>query len=82
MKESVPDFVFRPISVALEIKLAKTKARLRTLVEEISADIIAYSAIYDSLIFLVYDLGTIDDETEFKLGLESRGDVRLLIVKH
>ncbi len=82
VKESVPDFVLRPMSLALEIKLAKNKRRLPTLVEEISADIIAYSAIYESLIFLVYDLGTIDDETQFKLGLESRGNVRLLVVKH
>ena len=82
VKESIPDFMFRPLSLALEIKLAKDRARHGKLVDEINADIAAYSTGYQSIIFLVYDLGTIRDEVEFKQGLETTGNISVLIVKH
>ena len=81
-KESIPDFIFRPLSTALEIKLTKDRSRQRKLIDEINADIAAYATGYSSIIFLVYDLGTIRNEIEFKQGLESSGNVSVLIVKH
>ena len=82
VKESIPDFIFRPLSTALEIKLTKDRSRQGKLVDEINADIVAYATGYNSIIFLVYDLGTIRNETEFKQGLESSGNVSVLIIKH
>ena len=62
VKESVPDFVFRPLSLALEVKYVKDRSRLGALVDEINADIAAYLTSYESIIVLVYDVGTIRDE--------------------
>ncbi len=81
-KESIPDFIFRPLSTALEIKLTKDRLRQGKLVDEINADIVAYATGYNSIIFLVYDLGTIRNEIEFTQDLESSGNVSVLIIKH
>jgi len=82
VKESVPDFVFPRWSTALEVKLVKHKDRLGSVVDEINADIRSYSTKYSRLIFLVYDVGTIRDEDEFKSGLEGAGETSVLVVKH
>ena len=82
VKESIPDFIFRPLSTALEVKLAKERSRHGKLVDEINADIAAYAIDYRSIIFLVYDLGTVRDEIEFRRDLESSGNVSVLIIKH
>jgi REase_DpnII-MboI len=82
VKESIPDFIFRPLSLALEIKLSKDRSRHGKLVDEINADIAVYATSYQSIIFLVYDLGTIRDEIEFRQGLEATGNISVLVVKH
>ena len=81
-KESVPDFVFRPLSVALEVKLIKDKANIAKVVDEINADVVAYGKGYERLIFLVYDNGEIRDVDEFKRDIESSGNTRVLVVKN
>jgi len=80
VKESVPDFIFPQLSHALEVKLSKSKPA--NLVDEINADIRSYSTRYSSLLFVVYDLGTIRDDAEFRSGLETAGKVAVIIVKH
>lgn len=82
VKESVPDFIFRPLSLALEVKLSKDQSRLGRLVDEINADIAAYSTNYKSIIFIVYDLGAVRDEVEFRRDFEVSGNVSILVVKH
>lgn len=81
-KESIPDFIFPPLSTALEVKLTKTPARVREVVDEINADVAAYSKKYRQLIFVVYDLGHIRDEVEFRHDLEGAGNVDVIVVKH
>lgn len=81
-KESVPDFIFPRLSVALEVKLAKERARLGTLVDQMNADIASYSTQYSQIIFVIYDLGTIRDEVEFRSGLEKCEHVSVIITKH
>ena len=80
-KEVIPDFVLPPISTAIEVKIIKDASRVKTVIDEINADIGAYSSKYERIIFLVYDLGFIRDEVEFRQGLESPGNVALVIVK-
>lgn len=80
-KELVPDFIFPPLSTALEVKLVKTLARVREVVDEINADIAAYSKKYRQLIFVVYDLGHIRNEVEFRHDLESAGNVDVIVIK-
>lgn len=82
IKESVPDFIFPRLGLALEVKLSKDTAKAKSIVDEINADIRAYSTKYPRLLFLVYDLGSIRDENEFKLGIEDAQNIDLVIVKH
>ena len=56
-KESVPDFILPRLEEAVEIKLVKDRRRIREVIDEINADIAAYSTKYLHLLFIVYDLG-------------------------
>jgi uncharacterized repeat protein (TIGR03803 family) len=78
-KESVPDFIFPHLKLCLEVKLAKSGDKLRAIV---NADIRAYATRYERQLYIVYDVGTIRDEAEFKRDLESAPGVSVLVVKH
>ena len=52
------------------------------MVEEISADITAYKKQYERILFVVYDLGVIRDEVEFKRDIEMTDGVKVIVVKH
>jgi hypothetical protein len=82
VKEVVPDFVFPRLNLALEVKLSKTASKPKELVDEINADTQAYGKQYSRQLFVVYDLGTIRDEVEFRRDLASREGVSIIIVKH
>ncbi len=82
VKESVPDFVVSHFSLAIEVKLIRDLNRVRRVVDEISADMASYSRGYHHLLFLVYDLGYIRDEIEFRHDLEKAPNVSVTIVKH
>lgn len=82
IKEYKPDFIFLKLDLALEIKISKTKIKPKVLVDEINADINAYSKKYTQLLFLIYDLGTIRDEDEFKNDLDNKDNVQILVIKH
>lgn len=82
IKEVVPDFILPKLSLAIEVKLAKTDTKAKTIVDEINADIQAYGRSYSHLLFIVYDLGTIRDTLEFTRDLESAAGVEVIVVKH
>lgn len=82
IKESIPDFIFPKLDLALEVKLSKDSAKSKAIVDEINADIRAYSTRFSRLLFVVYDLGSIRDEVEFKQGIEEPQIVDLIIIKH
>ena len=81
-KEVVPDFIFPMLSLALEVKLIKNAQRVPRAIDEINADIASYSKKYGQLLFLVYDLGHIRDETEFRRDLENAQTIFVAVVKH
>jgi len=81
-KESVPDFIFPRLKLCLEVKLSKSADKLRAIVDEINADIRAYGTQYERQLYIVYDLGMIRDEAEFKQDLEDAPGVLVLVVKH
>lgn len=81
-KEVIPDFIFPPLDLALEVKLVTDEKRSRAVVDELNADILAYRLGYSRQIHLVYDLGFVRDEVEFRHDLESHVGVRVLVVKH
>ena len=82
IKEVVPDFILQKLGLAIEVKLSKSATKSRTIVDEINADILAYSKGYRSTLFVIYDLGSIRDESEFKNDLEIHEGVSVVIVKH
>lgn len=82
IKESIPDFIFLKLDLALELKFSTTKDKSKTIVDEINADIQVYSKKYQNILFLVYDLGSIRDENEFKNGIENKTSINVIIVKH
>jgi hypothetical protein len=81
-KESVPDFIFQRLGIGLEVKLVNAAARAKEVIDEINADIAAYSKGYRTLMFVVYDTGFIRDEMEFRNDLERTGNVSIIVVKH
>ena len=81
-REYIPDFIIPKLNLCLEVKLIKESAKRSKLIEEINADITAYSKKYDRILFVVYDLGCIRDETEFKRDIEASGNIKVLLVKH
>lgn len=82
IKEYMPDFIFPKLDLAFEIKISKTKAKSKEIVDEINADIQAYGKQYSQLLFLIYDIGTIRDEDEFKNDIDNADNIQLIIVKH
>ena len=81
-KESIPDFILPPFEEAIEVKLVKERRRVSEVIDEINADIPAYLSKYRHLLFIVYDLGQIRDEAEFRHGLEHMPNVQVIVVKH
>ena len=81
-KESIPDFILPPFEEAIEVKLVKDRRRVSAVIDEINADIPAYLSKYRHLLFIVYDLGQIQDEAEFRYGLEHVPNVQVTVVKH
>lgn len=81
-KESIPDFIFPSLKLSLEVKLCRSKDSLRSIVDEINADLKSYSSAYERQIYVVYDLSIIRDEAEFKKDIENVPGVSVVIVKH
>jgi len=82
IKEFVPDFVIKSLNMALEVKFSKDKASSKRIVDAINTDIRAYSKKYARQLFIVYDMGSIDNEDEFKNGLDNAENISVIIVKH
>lgn len=82
IREVIPDFIFQKLGLALEIKFTKDKTKTKSIVDEINADIRAYGKDYSNLIFLIYDIGTIRDENEFKNDIDNEDNIQVIIVKH
>ncbi len=80
-KEYIPDFVIPKYNLCIEVKLIK-EGRKSKVIEEINADITAYSKEYKRLLFVVYDLGYIRDELEFKRDIENVDEgIKVIVVK-
>lgn len=81
-REYIPDFILPKLRMCIEAKLLKETSKKSKVIEEINADITAYSKVYDNLLFVVYDIGIIRDEVEFCRDIESNDGVKIVIVKH
>jgi hypothetical protein len=81
-KESIPDFVFPNERMVLEVKFSNREGKLASLIDEMNADIVAFSTVYERVWFLIYDLGLIRDEDEIIQGLQKSEKVKCAVVKH
>lgn len=82
IKESIPDFIFSKLDLALEVKFSNSNDKSKSIVDELNADIQAYSKKYSNLLFLIYDTGFIRNEDEFKNGIDNQKNIIVIIVKH
>ena len=80
-KEVIPDFIIPPLETALEVKLLKDRGSVGPMIDEINADIQSYLLGYKSIVFVVYDLGVLRDEVEFRRDLETTEGVKVIVVK-
>lgn len=81
-KTYIPDFVFKRISTVVEAKLCNSSTREKKIIAEINDDIVAYKTKYANMIFLIYDLGIIRDQDQFRNSLEENEHVVVKVVKH
>ena len=65
-REYIPDFVLKESNTALEVKILKDRAKKNKIIEELNEDYSAYTKVYDSLIFLVYDIGSVTKRSHFR----------------
>ena len=80
-KEYIPDFIIPKLNLCIEIKLVR-EGRKSQIIEEICADIVAYSKEYTHQLFVVYDLGVIQNEVEFRKDISSQDGVKIIVFKH
>lgn len=81
-KSFIPDFSFESLNLALEVKFCNSYSKMKDIIDEINADIPAYQTRYTSAVFVIYDLGHIRDEQEFRTSIESNPNVYVIIQKH
>ena len=81
-KEYIPDFVLKHSNSVIEVKILKDKGHKSRMIEEMNADYSAYTKEYDSIIYLVYDLGIIPDVQVLKRDFEAKGNVKVIVIKH
>ena len=80
-KRYIPDFTFDSLGLAVEVKLCKRADREKEIIDEINADILGYQGSYESMLFVIYDLGFIRDVALFKSSIELQPGVRVLVIK-
>jgi len=80
-KEYIPDFIILKLNLCIEAKLLR-EGKKSQIIEEISSDITAYKKVYNRQLYVVYDLGVIQNEVEFKRDIEMVDGVKVIIVKH
>lgn len=77
-----PDFVVPDDDLAIEVKYARQGRELRTLQEEIAADVAAYRTKWKRLLVVVYDAGTIADPYLFRRSHMQSFGVSVVVIKH
>ena len=84
IKEAIPDFiVWRLGGLAIEVKLCRDKNSAKNIIDEVNADIQAYGKKYQAMLFIIYDIGAIQNEVEYKQGIEAvEKNIHVVIVKH
>jgi hypothetical protein len=81
-KTYIPDFTFRKIDLALDLKLCAREGREKEIIQEINDYILAFQTKFGNLFFIVYDVGYIRDVELFVDSFEKHQNVVVRVVKH
>ena len=82
-KTYIPDFTFADeLDLALDFKFCGTGKAEKRLIAEINNYIVAFQTKYTNCIFVVYDLGFIQDVELFTGSFEQHKNVTVRVVKH
>jgi len=83
-KEYTPDFIIQNLNMCIEVKFINSKKTVGSFIDQINADIPAYSTKYQNILFVIYDVGMIVNETEFRRDIENNklSNIKVIIVKH
>ena len=81
-RASKPDFTAEELDLAIEVKLAKEGHEASKIQEEMNADIAAYKTKWRHVMFVIYDVGVIDNPHRMIRGNQRLFGVSVLIVKH
>jgi len=76
-----PDFTSELLDLALEVKFCNTPQKMKDIIDEMNADILAYQSGFTYTLFVVYDLGIIRDVKEFASSFEIP-KVTILVIKN
>jgi len=77
-----PDFVFPKLELALEVKFCNSKKDVKTIIKQMSDDINPYQKRYTNVLFVVYDLGFIQNVDEYVIDFNKIKNVRVIIIKN
>jgi len=82
-KSYQPDFTFKSLNLAVDVKLCNSKKDEKEIIDQINADIVGYKTKYAHLVFFVYDIAFIRDMKKFCQGIEKYNtNVWVRVVKH
>ena len=81
-KEVVPDFVFFRLALAIEVKLVKNADLAKRIIDEINADVMSYAKIFRHQLYVIYDVGHIRNQVEFRHDFEKAPNVSEIVTKH
>lgn len=76
-----PDLTSESLSTVIEVKLIKIKGDVSKSVEGLSADIEPYKSRFKNILFVVYDLGFVNDVDEYCKDFRKIDRVDILLVK-
>jgi REase_DpnII-MboI len=77
-----PDFVIETLNLAIEVKLTKEGQGIGKIQEQMNADISAYRTKWKNLLFVIYDLGIINDPYQFRIDNIKKFGISVVVVKH
>lgn len=79
-KDYVPDFTVKKLQLCIEVKLIR-EGKKADIIEQVNSDIIGYSKAYKHQMYVIYDLGVIRDEEEFRRDIENTSEeIRVIVI--
>ncbi len=79
-KTKKPDFTFGDLNMAIEVKFCKSKRSEKRIIDELNSVILPYRQEYETIVFVIYDMGFIVDEEKIIKYFEKSG-IETIITK-